>query len=309
MKKIRILVADDELFIRDILRSVLSEHYEVSEAADGDEALQKIKNETPDLVILDHKMPKMSGLDVCRAIREDSLRQHLSIIMLTGKGEIRDKVTGLDSGVDDYIVKPFEPEELLARVRMVLKRASRDLDANPLTRLPGNVSIMNEIQERIKDKDKFAVLYLDLDKFKSYNDYYGFERGDHLIKDTSRIIIESIQKKGRETDYVGHVGGDDFVVVTEPQRTKEIAQEIIDRFDEQIPLFYDEKDRKKGYIISKDRTGKDKSFPLVSISIGIVTNEHKDFSHVGEVSTIGAELKKYAKTFQKSIYVEEKRKE
>jgi len=307
MDKERILIADDDDFIRDILKNILEEFYEVQEASDGQEALDMIRKHNPSLVILDNKMPRKTGIEVCREIREDPLFLHLPIIMLTGKGELQDKVEGLETGTDDYIVKPFEPEELLARVRMVLKRSTRDLDASPLTRLPGNVSIMNEIQGRIIKKQKFAVLYLDLDKFKAYNDYYGFERGDDLIRQTARIIIDVLRKKGEEEDFIGHIGGDDFVVVTLPSRSREIAQEVIDRFEEKAPLFYDEEDRKKGFIITKDRLGREKEFALVSISIGIVSNQHREFKHIGEVSSIGAELKKSAKTVGKSNYVEEKR--
>ncbi len=304
----KILIVDDEFFVRDIVRSILEEEYKVIEASDGEEALELIKKEKPDLVILDCKMPKKNGVEVCREIREDSLFLHLPIIMLTGKSETKDKVEGLEAGADDYVVKPFEPQELLARVKMVLKRSQRDLDANPLTRLPGNVSIMNEIQRRLDRGEKFAVLYLDLNKFKAFNDYYGFERGDELIKATARIIIEALHKKGSEYDFIGHIGGDDFVVITQPQRAREIAGEIVERFDEQAPLFYDEEDRKKSFIISRDRLGKEKKFSIVSIAIGIVTNQYRDFKHIGEVSSIGTELKNLAKSFGNSIYVEEKRK-
>ncbi|HEC70027.1 MAG TPA: diguanylate cyclase [Candidatus Omnitrophica bacterium] len=308
MVKKKILVVDDELFIRDILKSILEEEYEVIEAGDGEEGLDLVKKERPDLVILDYKMPKKTGIEVCRELREDPLFLHIPIIMLTGKGEVKDKVEGLEVGADDYIVKPFESQELLARVKMVLKRSERDLDANPLTRLPGNVSIMNEIQKRLDSGEKFAVLYLDLNKFKAFNDYYGFKRGDELIKTTARLIIEAVHNKGTEDDFIGHIGGDDFVVVTQPDKAQDIAKEIIERFDSQVPLLYDEEDRKRGFIISKDRLGREKKFSIVSIAMGIVTNLYRDFQHIGEVSSVGAELKNFAKSFGKSIYVEEKRK-
>jgi diguanylate cyclase (GGDEF)-like protein len=307
MKTETVLIADDDPFIRDILKSILEEYYHVEEACDGKEALAMIRKNPPSLAILDNMMPHKTGIEVCREIREDPLCLHLPIIMLTGKGETQDKVQGLDTGVDDYIVKPFEPEELMARVRMVLKRSTRDLDANPLTRLPGNVSIMNEIQNKIASKQKFSVLYLDLNKFKAYNDYYGFERGDELIRQTSWIIIDALHKEGKEDDFIGHIGGDDFVVVTVPERAKSVAQEVIDRFDEKASLFYDEEDRKKGFIISKDRLGREREFSIVSISIGIVSNQHREFRHIGEISSVGAELKKVAKEAGKSNYVEEKR--
>ncbi len=304
----KILIIDDEPFIRDILRTTLEDTYEISEASDGEEGLQAIRTHNPALVIVDYKMPKKDGLEVCREIRQDPLYLHLPIIMLTGKGETQDKIRGLDTGVDDYIVKPFEPNELIARVRMVLKRSTRDLDANPLTRLPGNVTIISEITRYMEKKEKFATLYIDLDKFKAYNDHYGFQKGDGLIRETARIIIESVRDSGNSEDFIGHIGGDDFVVITSIEKAEKVAQKIIELFDSKIISFYSEEDRMQKFIIAKDRTGITQKFPFVSISIGIVDNSFKEFSHVGEISEIGAELKRYAKTFAGSVFVKNQRK-
>src|SRR3989338_8333973 len=183
---VKILVVDDDPDIRDVLKLTLSEeNYEIFEASDGEEALKIINAKPLDLVLLDYKIPKIDGRQVCRLIKKDLLLRHLPIIMVTGKGDISDKVGGIDSGADDYVVKPFEPAELLARVRMILRRTERDLEANPLTRLPGNISIINELQNRVGKKAPLAVVYADLDKFKSYNDKYGFEHGDGVIRETA----------------------------------------------------------------------------------------------------------------------------
>jgi len=307
MDREKILIVDDDPFILDILETSLSDFYQVGTAKDGEEAIEKIKQIKPSLVILDYKMPKKDGMEVCKEIRNDPLFLHLPIIMLTGKGETQDKIKGLDSGADDYIVKPFEPEELLARVRMVLKRSSRDLDANPLTRLPGNVSIITEITKRLQNKKEFAALYIDLDKFKAFNDYYGFEKGDSLIKETARIIIESIQKQGTTNDFIGHIGGDDFVVVTEISTAQNIANFIIRSFDQKIPSFYAAEDKEKGFILTKNRQGQIQKFPFVSISIGIVECRN-NFQHVGEIAEKGAELKHLAKQTPGSKVVKERRK-
>jgi two-component system alkaline phosphatase synthesis response regulator PhoP len=145
---IKILIADDDPDIRDVLKLTLSEeNYEVTEAPNGEEALKIIMSKPLDLILLDYKMPKMDGQQVCREVKKDLLLRHVPIIMVTGKGEIDDKVGGINAGADDYIVKPFEPVELLARIRMILRRTERDLEANPLTRLPGNVSILNELSK------------------------------------------------------------------------------------------------------------------------------------------------------------------
>ena len=306
---IKILIADDDPDIRDVLKLTLSEeNYEVIEAKDGEEALMIINTKPIDLVLLDYKMPKIDGRQVCRLIKKDLLLRHLPVIMVTGKGEINDKVGGIDAGADDYVVKPFEPKELLARIRMILRRTERDLEANPLTRLPGNVSIINELTRRIDSGNKFAVCYVDLDKFKSYNDKYGFEHGDKVIRETARILLRATQECGRPDDFVGHIGGDDFVIVTSIDNSDGICKNIISSFEKVSPEFYNEEDKKQGYIMGKDRQGKEQKIPLLSVSIGVVTNEFRKLEHVAQVGEIGAELKEAAKRLERSNYIRDKRK-
>ncbi|MFC1509055.1 response regulator [Candidatus Omnitrophota bacterium] len=310
MHREKIVVVDDDPDILDVLKITLEdEGYEVTEAHNGEEALEVIKKISPDLLITDFTMPKMKGDKLCEVLKEDILAQHMPIIMLTGKGESVDKVHGINAGADDYMVKPFEPTELVARVKMVLRRTARDLDANPLTRLPGNVSILNEIQKRIDNKEPYAVCYVDLDKFKAFNDKYGFEKGDEVIKNTARILITSVQKKGTPKDFIGHVGGDDFVVITIPDKIDVLCKKIISDFDMIVPGLYNKDDLTKGYIMGKDRQGKRTKISLISISIGIVNSKKKEIKHVAEVGELGAELKSYAKSIEGSNYVTERRKE
>ncbi|MDD5561002.1 MAG: response regulator [Candidatus Omnitrophica bacterium] len=305
---IKILIADDDPDIRDILKLTLSEeNYETIEAGNGEEALKIIRAKPLDLVLLDYKMPKMDGRQLCNLIKKDLLLQHLPIIMVTGKGEVSDKIDGIDSGADDYIVKPFEPKELLARIRMVLRRTKRDLEANPLTRLPGNVAILNELSDRIENKKTYAVCYVDLDKFKAYNDKYGFEHGDTVIRETARILLGAAKEYGSLLDFVGHIGGDDFVVVTTPEMSDKICEKIIHDFDKISPSFYNQEDRQNGYIIGRDRQGEIQKIPLLSVSIGVVSNETRNITHVAQIGEIGAELKKIAKSVEKSNYVKDKR--
>ncbi|MCK9431401.1 MAG: response regulator [Candidatus Omnitrophica bacterium] len=304
----RILIADDDEDIRDILKITLEEeNYEIIEARDGEEALKLIRSKPLDLALLDHNMPKMTGRQVCNLVKKDLLLQHTPVIMVTGKGEISDKIDGIDAGADDYIVKPFEPKELLARIRMVLRRTQRDLEANPLTRLPGNVTILNELSRCIEKNTPFAVCYVDLDKFKAYNDKYGFEHGDDVIRETARILLTAAKEYGNPEDFVGHIGGDDFVVITTPELSDKICEKIIHDFDEISPSFYNQEDRENGYIIGYDRQSKIHKINLLSVSIGVVTNELRDISHVAQIGEIGAELKKLAKSAERSNYVKDKR--
>ena len=308
MLKEKIMIADDDSDILDVIRITLeAEGYQIIEAHDGEEAVDMVKKSAPDLLITDFKMPKMCGDEVCKTLKQDILIQHMPIIMLTGKGETTDKIHGINAGADDYMVKPFEPQELVARVKMVLRRTARDLDANPLTRLPGNVSIINELGNRIDKKELFAVCYVDLDKFKAFNDKYGFEKGDEVIKNTARILINSVQEKGTPQDFIGHIGGDDFVVITTPDKVDSLCKKIIADFTSMVPGLYNKEDLKKGYIIGQDRQKKVRKIPLLSISIGVVTNEKATINHVGEVGELGAELKEYAKSLPGSNYVKERR--
>ncbi|MFH0763251.1 MAG: response regulator [Candidatus Omnitrophota bacterium] len=306
---VKILVVDDDPDIRDILKLTLSEeNYEVFEAKDGEEALKVINSKPLDLVLLDYKIPKIDGRQVCQLVKKDLLLRHLPIIMVTGKGDISDRVGGIDAGADDYVVKPFEPKELLARIRMILRRTERDLEANPLTRLPGNVSILNELSRRLENKSQFAVTYVDLDKFKAYNDKYGFEHGDEVIRETARILIRAVQQFGSSEDFIGHIGGDDFVIITIPDRADNLCKGIIEDFEKTSPFFYNEADRKKGFITSHDRKGQEQKIPLLSVSIGVVTNEFRKIEHVAQIGEIGAELKAAAKGMERSNYVKDKRK-
>ncbi|MCX5711464.1 MAG: response regulator [Candidatus Omnitrophica bacterium] len=307
---IKILIADDDPDIRDILKITLSEeNYEVIETKDGEEALKAIFAKAPDLALLDYKMPKLDGRQVCRKVKKDLLLRHLPVIMVTGKGEISDKVDGIDAGADDYIVKPFEPKELLARIRMLLRRAEIDLEANPLTRLPGNVSILKELSKRLESKTLFSVCYVDLDKFKAYNDTYGFEHGDEVIRETARILIRAAQEKGGQEDFIGHVGGDDFVIVTVPENVDAICRQVIDDFEKTVPSFYNDNDRRKGFIVAKDRKGVEQKFPLISVSIGVVSNETRSITHVAQIGEIGAEVKSLAKQLERSNFIKDKRKD
>jgi GGDEF domain-containing protein/CHASE3 domain sensor protein len=181
------------------------------------------------------------------------------------------------------------------------------LDASPLTRLPGGIAIENVLKRRLESEQPLAFCVLDLDNFKAFNDHYGYAHGNDVIKETARIIEDAVKAKGSPEDFVGHIGGDDFVVVTTPEKMREIGGEIIKQFDERAPQFYHEQDRKNGFIFGKSRHGEEMQFPFMTISIAIVTNKRRRLTNPLETSEIAAELKDYAKTIAKSVYVVDKR--
>lgn len=309
MRKEKILTVDDDPDILDVLDLTLSEHYEVFQATNGVKALEAVHQKIPDLILCDNNMPVMNGREFCKTLKKDILLRHVPIIMLTGQGEVKDRIGGIEAGVDDYIIKPFSPDELLARIKMILRRTVRSLDANPLTHLPGNTSIMEEIDSAIREKRAFAMGYADLDQFKAYNDIYGFERGDEIIRETARVLIKNVREFGGPNTFVGHIGGDDFVFLADDKDCDKISKEIVEDFKKRAPSFYNEEDAKQGYIMAKNRQGDQQKFDLIGISIGIVSNVTHTISHVAQIGEIGAELKKYAKSITGSCFVRDKRTE
>lgn len=306
--KSKILVVDDELSIADFLGGQLvNRGYDVLKAFDGEDGIELARKELPDLVLLDVRMPKMDGFEVCQKLREDRMTYLIPVIMITGKRDQEDKIAGIKSGADDYVTKPFDLPELLARIEGVLWRTRIGKGSNPLTGLPGTPSIEHEISKRIHSRSKYAVCYLDLDNFKAYNDKYGYEQGDKAIIFTSKILIQAMAKERNADDFLGHIGGDDFIIVTTPERVEGICSFVIDNFDLNIPVFYAEEDMKKGYIETIDRRGNPHRFPFMTLSIGVATNERRTFNSPLEVSAIATEMKQYSKTFTGSTYKKDRR--
>jgi len=308
MRKEKLLTIDDDPDILDVLQLTLSEFYEVTQANNGAEGLKVVTKIIPDLIVCDYMMPVMNGREFCKALKKDILLRHIPVIMLTGKGEVKDRIDGIEAGVDDYMVKPFAPDELLARIKMILRRTIRSLDASPLTHLPGNTSIMEELQDQIDSDKPFAVGYADLDKFKIYNDIYGFEKGDEVIRALARILIKYTREIGGSHTFVGHIGGDDFVFISSDDVMDKICKCVIEDFDKEVPSFYSKKHLDAGFIKGQDRQGHEQQFGLLSVSIGVVSTVVEKITHVAQVAELGAELKKYAKSFEKSIFVRDKRK-
>jgi diguanylate cyclase (GGDEF)-like protein len=223
--------------------------------------------------------------------------------MLTSLVRPKDRLTGIKLGADEYLTKPFEPFELVARVENLLRRMRQALSANPLTGLPGNISIENEIKSRLQDKKVFAILYTDVDNFKAFNDKYGFERGDSVIRLTAVILRSVVSEFGEKDDFIGHIGGEDFVVITTATRVGPIAEKVIENFDRLIPGQYDEDVRQRGYIWAVGRDGQEARFPLMTLSIGATIVEPGRFQHYSQVIERVKEMLKVAKAKEGSTLV------
>src|SRR6266487_1999507 len=225
-----VLVVDDDPDVaRFVEVNLRSAGYEVQVATDGEEALEKAVGARPDLILLDVMMPKLDGFEVAQRLRRDPRTSSTSIIMLTAKALSSDKVLGLSSGADDYIIKPFDPVELLARVKGTLRRAREMRALSPLTGLPGNIRVQEEIRRRVAEEYPFALLYADLDHFKAYNDHYGFVRGDRAIQALAHLAVEIVQEIAGPEGFVGHVGGDDFIILVGPNVAESMARALCGR--------------------------------------------------------------------------------
>jgi DNA-binding response OmpR family regulator len=304
----KILVVDDETSLRRLLKLQLERAgYQVSTAEDGLEGLERIRCDPPDLVLLDVMMPRMDGAELCRKLKSNFITSQIPVILVTAKGEMKDKLAGLSTGANDYITKPYAFDELLVRVRNILHWSRLQREANPLTGLPGNVAIEAEATRRINAGEKFAFMYIDIDQFKAFNDYYSYKQGDEAIKLTASIILGAVGRCGGLTDFVGHVGGDDFIAFSTPENGPAVADEIVRDFDRKAPLLYTPADRNRGYLEVVNRQGEVARIPLMTITIAGVTNVDRNITHVGQLSDIAAELKRYGKAQTRSIAVWERR--
>lgn len=303
----KILLADDSHAIRFLVSEILTNAgFIVIEAEDGQEAIDKTYKENPDLLILDYEMPHKTGFDVVREVRSRTGYLHTPIIIFTAVSDKSTKLEGLGLDIDDYLTKPADEDEIVARVKLLLKRNKQKMDCNPLTRLPGNPSIQARVEQEIASGRTFAVLYCDLNNFKSFNDKYGFEAGDRVLKTESQIIVSAAMQD--PASFVGHIGGDDFIVVCSFDKADAIAREITTKTDAVAPSFYNEEDRTNGYMISTNRKGETEKFNFLSIGIGIVHNTKKPLTSFAMVSNIGSELKCLAKKHENgSFYVMDRR--
>jgi len=300
----RILIADDDPDIVQFVRVNLElEGFAVDTASNGQEAVDAVLADPPDVCLLDVMMPVMDGMSALKLLRRHPAVANTSIIMLTARARTEDRVEGLELGADDYITKPFDLTELVARIKAVQRRSQAMRDVSPLTGLPGNFRIATTIDDRISTAtEPFAIAWVDLDNFKAYNDHYGFMRGDQVIKFTAHVLLEALAELDDIDSFVGHIGGDDFVGVLDANDAEKFCKTVTRLFDEGILDFYDTADALRGAVEVVDRRGERNSFPIVSISLGVVTNLYRAINSQWEASAVAVEMKEFAKRQLGSSY-------
>ncbi len=302
-----ILVSPDES-LKELLCSIWPDDVlDFTTYSEAKGAVEHLFNDPPDLLIVDNRLADVSAAELARLVKSENVYRQLPVIVCLDDADLQNPWDWNKVEVDDFLIRPFFKPVVRERVNLTLCRALRALDANPLSKLPGNTSIIQRIQTLIDRKQDFALAYCDLDYFKSFNDKYGFSRGDEVLMMSARIIVNTVKSFVGEQTFVGHVGGDDFVVITSPDIVEEVCQRIIFSFDGIVPNFYDMEDRKRKSIVSTDRQGNIQTFPLMAISIAVVFNINGKLKHYGEASAIAMGLKKKAKEDPKSSYVLDRR--
>lgn len=299
-----LVLAGFDAGLNETLRTFLEElGYRVQSTRHFTDIMLTLQEAPPELLLLAWSPASALALD---AVKHDRAFGHLPVLILLQQ----EHVPGVDwSSVscDDFITLPVNDAELAARVALCIERSNRDINANPLTGLPGNLTIMREAARRLAMGNAFAMGYVDLDHFKAFNDKYGFERGDQVLRMSARIMVNAMRKLNVQDGYVGHVGGDDFILMVPSERTTEVCEAIIADFDLVVRDFYDDEDRETGAIQSINRQGAPQTFPLMGCSIAVVDSEASGIQHVGALSARAAEVKKLVKQIDGSVYMIDRR--
>ena len=306
---VNILVVEDNQSVARALQATLeTEGYQVTIVLNGKDAVQFVLREMPQLIVLNiqlhwadiNSMSVLDGYEVISRLRNHPKTMHIPILALSSSNTATDKILAYDCDVDGYIVVPYDTDELLARVRRQLRRVEQSC-LSPLTGLPGGLQVVRAINHKLGSTDTWSILYLDLDNFKAFNDVYGFLTGNEMILVVGRTCKDAVYELGNSDDFVGHVGGDDFVVVTTPDRASHLCKYISTVYKEKSAALYRSEDLRRGSISGVDRKGRPYQFPLVSLSIGVVNNQVRRPHSIQEVSYLAAEAKRNAKQSTSNI--------
>ena len=311
---VNIFVVEDEQSIAKLLKETLEiDGYRATVFTNGEDAVQFALHELPHLIILNVLLAPVKGLsdlngyDVIMRLRSHPKSMHIPIIALSASGQPADKIHAYERDVDGFITKPFDLEELLSRVHRQLRRVQQSC-LSPLTGLPGGLQVVRAINYKLDSVEPWSILYLDLDNFKAFNDVYGFLTGNQMILLAGRICQRSVYEYGNTDDFVGHIGGDDFVVVTTPDCAHPLCHYISTRYKEESASLYQPEDLRRGSISGVDRKGRPYQFPLVSLSIGVVNNQTNKPCSIQEVSYLAAVAKRNAKQSTSNIsYISSRR--
>lgn len=305
----RILIISSEKTLREVLNfcfdgwgyEVFLEEFPVTD-------ISTIKRISPDVIVVDVQTARKSQLHICQLLKDDFLTAFIPIITIINKRQLRQQLLEIRQGVDDYCIKPPDPLDLRIRIEMSMKRAQYSYHTNTLTGLPGARILEDLLKEKVKSPKPFSFCYVDIDNFKVFNDAYGYHKGDQVIMQTAYMLYSAVKQSGNPEDFIGHIGGDDFVFITTPDKYKPICEQFILMFDALMPFHYAQDDRLHGYILAKDRTHKLKKLPLVSLSIAVVnrTDTHS-LKNVVEISDRVAEIKAYLKTLPRSKFLADRR--
>ena len=291
----KILVADaDPDLLGTIVAALRAEGHEVISAGTGADAVRVAREQLPWLLILDAALPDMSGYEICRRLRSDWRFGDRSVILLASESRTHQRSFGLAAGADDFVLKPVDLTELAARVSLTERRLVEMRSSSPLTGLPGNVHIQRELERRVTAGGFVALLYIDLDHFKAYNDHYGFLRGDEAIRALAGVLQRSVES--RSDAFLGHVGGDDFVVMTRPDDAERIARDVIAGFEAIVGDLYEREDAARGWFEVTDRRGIQRRQGLLTVSIGVATNVGRAIEDHRRLVDLASEMKEFAKS-------------
>jgi len=304
----KIVLAERDKSLIEILQMILkSFKHEVVVCQDAADTLAAIKTETPDLILIDRNLKGDNGIELSRVIKGDFLTGYIPIIVLIDRKQVRKELLSIEQGIDDYIIKPPDPIDLQVRIELAVRRATHQFFANALTRLPGNRTIEETLRRLIQEKEDFTFGYVNIDRFKYFNDRYGYLKGDIVIIQTSQIIAKTVKEFGNPSDFVGHIGGDDFIFITSPDKEKKVAFEIIKEFDRLMPYHYSKKDRSRGYFQVRDRQGKLCDTQLMSVSIALISSIECQVKSLITLSEMASEIKKHLKTVSGSKFLKNRR--
>lgn len=282
--------------------------HQIVTCTEAQAAIALFLDDPPDLLVLEKGFDGGSDADLIRVAAACLQKTNIPILLLL---EREDLAAGLDWQawpVDDVLVHPVAAEELVARVALAQARMARVFDNNPLSKLPGNTSILNAIQRAIDDHDRaMAVCYVDIDNFKPYNDHYGFSQGDDVILMVARLLVNVMDEMARGESFVGHVGGDDFVFIVAADKAEAVCRRFLTNFEAVRNMFIEPEDVKRGGFVGKDRQGRETRFGLLSISVAVVPVGGGRFSHFGEVSAVASQLKHKVKKLEGSNFLIDRR--